>query len=48
MFYALMFNLHLPAVHFYLAELLPLGIPAGFFQVRLGDPPVDFLPRGFE
>lgn len=48
MFYALMFYLRLPSVHFHLTEVLPLGVPAGFLQARLGDPSVDFLPRGFE
>jgi len=40
--------LHLPSVHFHLAEVFPLRVPTGLFQVGLGDPPIDFLPRGFE
>jgi hypothetical protein len=48
MIWLLMLYLHLPSVHFHLTEVFPLGIPAGFLQIRLGDPPVDFLARGFE
>ena len=43
-----MLYLRLPSVHFHLTKVLPLDVPAGFFQVGLGDPPVDFLPRCFE
>jgi len=44
----LVLYLHLPSVHFHLTEILPLGVPTCFFQVGLGNPPIDLLPRGFE
>ena len=40
--------LRLPSVHFHLTEVFPLGVPPGLFKIGLGNPPIDFLPRGFE
>lgn len=40
--------LRLPSVYFHLAEVLPFCIPTGLFQVWLGNPPVDYLPRAFK